>query len=38
MITFSEIFQLLSQLTDSQLESLDDQKFAEALFYVRHPQ
>ena len=34
MIT--EILRLLSDLTDAQLESLDDQKFAEALFYIHH--
>ena len=31
-----EILQLLSNLTDEQLNSLDDQKFAEALLYIHN--
>ena len=36
MIT--EILRLLNNLTDEQLDSLDEEKFAEALFYLYHPQ
>ncbi len=34
MIT--EILRLLNNLTDEQLDSLDEHKFAEALLYIYH--
>ena len=34
----TEILRLLNNLTDDQLDLLDEEKFAAALFYLYHPQ
>ncbi len=33
-LNLSEILKLLSNLTDEQLKALDEQKYAESLFYI----
>jgi hypothetical protein len=38
MVTFAEIFRLLENLTDEQLNALDEEKFVKALIYIYHIQ
>jgi len=38
MVTFAEIFRLLENLTDEQLDALDEEKFVKSLIYIYHIQ